>query len=188
MKSIEQLKQKHALALEAKRWEYRKKELQFLEAGQHQRALNQLMWQVPGMAIAITGGLWYGATTIDAASPRIWVFVFTAVVDLLTILTLWRIRSLIEVHIKHQDSFAPATVAKSKWPRYTVITCWTGALLSAAVVSGGAALHPEVLSKSKPQEKPGTSCNLSIDLTRQRSETSPVKPRAFLRKKPACHQ
>lgn len=191
MKSIEQLKQKHALVLEAKKWEYRKKELQFLEAGQHQRALNQLMWQVPGMAIAITGGLWYGATTIDTESPRAWVFGFTAVVDVLTVVILWRLRSLIDVHIEHQHSFAPTAVAGSKWPRRTVITCWTVALLSAAVVSGGGVLHPEAVSKPKPQENPGTYCSMSIDLIPQRSEIRPVKSRVLapsFGKKSACRQ
>ena len=168
MKHVEQLKQKHALALEAQRWEYRKRELQYLEAGQHQRSLNQLMWQVPGMAIAITGGLWYGATTSDAELPRVWIFGFTVIVDLLTVVILWRLRDLIEVHIKQQQNFNSIIGVRTKWPRRTVISCWTIALISAATVSGFGCFYPGAVSKLKSQERSEIQCNLSIDLALKR--------------------
>ncbi|MDN3578280.1 hypothetical protein QWZ03_16040 [Chitinimonas viridis] len=200
MTNIEKLKQKHALALEAQRWEYRTRELQFLEAGQHQRALNQLMWQVPGMAIAITGGLWYGATTLETEAPRVWVFGFTAIVDFLTVVILWRIRSLIEVHIEHQRGFSPPESAEAKskcswrwacaWPKRTVITCWTIALLAAAAVSIAGAFHPSAVSKPKTQEPTRACCNVSIDLPTQRCEVPLAKPAlpAQPARKRTCHR
>ncbi len=44
---------KHRLAsdLEERRWQFKTLELKYLEAGQHLRSLNQLMWQVPSMVI-----------------------------------------------------------------------------------------------------------------------------------------
>lgn len=152
-----------ALEQEARKWEYRKLELQYLEAGQHLRSLNQLMWQVPGMAIAITGGLWYGATTIDAEIPRSWVLGFAAVVDVLTIFIIWRLRSLIEIQIGHQRSFEGAENNKDRWKR-VVITCWTLALAAAAVVSGAGAVHPSALTKKLPPNKPEPCCNVAINL------------------------
>lgn len=134
------------IKLEEKKWEFRKKELAYLEAGQHMRALNQLMWQVPSMAVAITGGLWYGAATIQSDAPRAWVLAFVAVINLLTIVTLWRLRAIISEQISAQDSLHSAQRPSSWWPRQTVITCWSIALLTAAAFSIIGALYSGALN------------------------------------------
>lgn len=188
-KNIEILKHRLASQLEASKWEYRKSELQYLEAGQHLRSLNQLMWQVPSMAIAITGGLWFGAASIEAYTPRAWVLGFTGLVNVLTIIILWRIRGVIETYINHQDNFAQ-TIPKSKGR--VVIGCWSVALFAAGLVSSLGAYNPESISKSRTSDKLQTACNISIDLananltskdlTKQQT-TSPTIPK---QKKKLC--
>ena len=91
---------KHRLAsdLEERKWQFKTLELKYLEAGQHLRSLNQLMWQVPSMVIAITGGLWYGATTVDELQARTVVLSFAAFFSVLTIVIIWRLRQLIQMH------------------------------------------------------------------------------------------
>jgi hypothetical protein len=142
--------QKHALALEEQKWGLKQKELIFLEAGQHMRALNQLMWQAPTMAIAVTGGLWYGAATIEADAARSWVFAFASLVDLLTIATLFRLRQLIGNEIRTQQILAgppPATTL----PKHLVIACWTAALTTAAVIGLVGAAKTDTFKKTAQQ-------------------------------------
>lgn len=179
----ELLKHRLATELEAQKWAYKKQELEYLEAGHHLRALNQLMWQVPSMSIAITGGLWYGATTVDSESSRAWVFGFVAVVDVLVVFILWRLRALIQIHINHQRIFSEGESKKDRW-KGMVIICWITALLTAAIVSGVAAFHPEALNKDKTLEKTVSCCNVTLDIPPQQCPASPV--RTVLPKKRPC--
>lgn len=182
------LKHKLALELEARKWDYRKSELQYLEAGQHLRSLNQLMWQIPGMAIAITGGLWYGATTVGADQPRVWVFSFAAIVDVLTIVIIWRLRRLIESHINYQSLFSDNS-AQDRGKR-TVIKCWSTTLLAATIISIAAALNPSVIGTKQPLEKASPCCNVSVDFPKQKCESiiqSPPQTR-MPRKQNPCNK
>src|SRR5262249_16264508 len=124
--ATDEIRQRHALELEEQKWTYKKEELRYLEAGQHLRSLNQLMWQVPSFAIGITGGLWYGATLVGNETIQRFLLIFSAIVDVLTIITLWRLRSIIGVHIAYQRQFAGAK-DRDKF-RHTVIICWSIAL------------------------------------------------------------
>ncbi len=128
----EKIKHRNALELERQKWAYKKEELQYVEAGQHLRSLNQLMWQVPSLAIALTGGLWYGATLVSDEITRRFLLALSAGVDLLTIITLLRLRSVIGAHIAYQKQFAGATSQDKDRFRYTVIACWSVALVAAA--------------------------------------------------------
>ena len=56
------------LKIEAIRWYQKLQEITYLEAGQHMRALNQLMWQIPSFVIAVNGGLWYATTLANESS------------------------------------------------------------------------------------------------------------------------
>ena len=147
--------QKHALGLEQKKWEFKQEELIYLEAGQHMRALNQLMWQAPTMAIAVTGGLWYGAATIEADAARWWVFAFAGLVDLLTIVTLFRLRQLIgkEIH-KQQSLVGPPPASSSR--KHVVIACWTVALIAAALISLAGAAKSDTFKKTAERATPPT--------------------------------
>lgn len=182
-KNVELLKHRLALELEGRKWEYRRHELQYLEAGQHLRSLNQLMWQVPGMAIAITGGLWYGATTVDSETARAWVFGFVATVDLLIVAIIWRLRALIQIHINHQSEFAGRERKKDFW-KGTVITCWILAILVAAFVSIGAALNPAVVNKNKTVDKLSPCCNVTLEIPPE--QCLPPHKHVFFPKKRPC--
>ncbi|MGJ7505666.1 hypothetical protein ACSFBF_35330 [Variovorax sp. ZT5P49] len=74
-------------------------EVIYLEAGQHMRSLNALFWQIPGLAIAVTGGLWFGASTLMEPGARRWVLLFTALADLLLIIVLFRMRFLFQLSL-----------------------------------------------------------------------------------------
>lgn len=181
--------QKHQVELEQLKWGYRKQELRYLEAGQHLRSLNQLMWQVPGMAIAITGGLWYGATTVDSDVPRIWVFLFAGIVDVLTIVILWRLRALIQIQIDYQLAFE-GMEKQDGWKR-TVIVSWTIALLAAALVSLVGALHPGALAKRpEPETSILPACKVTITQAQPvpASPDKPQKPRNSPQTKTPCVQ
>jgi hypothetical protein len=147
--------QTYALALEEQKWKLKQKELIFLEAGQHMRALNQLMWQAPTMAIAVTGGLWYGAATIDADAARSWVFTFASLVDLLTIATLVRLRQLIGNEIRTQQVLAGPSPASSL-PRHFVIACWATALIAAAAIGLVGAVKADIFKKTAERAMPPT--------------------------------
>ena len=143
----EETKHRHALELEAQKWAYKKEELQYVEAGQHLRSLNQLMWQVPSLAIAITGGLWYGATLVGDDTTRRLLLTFSALVDALTIVTLWRLRSIIGMHIAHQRQFAGASTLDKF--RRTVIVCWSIALATAASAGAMGTWSPSLFDKKE---------------------------------------
>lgn len=169
-KSIEILKHRLASDLEERKWRFKTLELKYLEAGQHLRSLNQLMWQVPSMVIAITGGLWYGATTVDELQARTVVLSFAAVFSVLTIVIIWRLRQLIQMHIDRQRLFAPDD---EQGPRgkYVVIGCWTAALLGSAIVSTLGACNPSHLSKQQEPPKEAKCCVSQIEVV-----TNPVQP------------
>lgn len=169
-KSIEILKNRLASDLEERKWRFKTLELKYLEAGQHLRSLNQLMWQVPSMVIAITGGLWYGATTVDELQARTVVLSFAAVFSVLTIVIIWRLRQLIQMHIDRQRLFAPDD---EQGPRgkYVVIGCWTAALLGSAIVSTLGACNPSHLSKKPEPPKEAKCCVSQIEVV-----TNPVQP------------
>lgn len=181
-KTAEQLKQRHALELEAQKWNYKKDELQYLEAGQHLRSLNQLMWQVPGMVIAITGGLWYGATTVESELPRTVVLLFAALFDILTILIIWRLRDLIEKHITLQRSFSPSLDSASKGKK-TVIICWSVALIAAAAVGLVGAAFPSSLTK-KAVAAPEARCCFAPQVISKETEPPICRPQPARRPTP----
>jgi hypothetical protein len=90
------------IKIETIKWHQRIQEIAYIEAGQHMRALNQLMWQVPSLVIVINGGLWYGTTLVSELATRA-IFFMIAVFDLLSIVTLYRLRGLLEAKIKFQN-------------------------------------------------------------------------------------
>jgi hypothetical protein len=189
---LETLKQRNALALEDRKWSYKMQELQYLEAGQHSRSLNQLMWQVPSMVIAITGGLWYGATTVEADDARRVVLIFAAVFNLLTVLIILRLRGLIQEQLDCQSVFDKDKAAfeskdKPKGlrpPKYIVVSCWTVALLVSASVSVLGSLYPASMSKKPAAAQVNQCCNpvVQVVIPEPEPKACDVKPKV---KRPA---
>ncbi len=181
-KSLEILKHRLSSDLEERKWRFKTLELQYLEAGQHLRSLNQLMWQVPSMVIAITGGLWYGATTVDEFQARTVVLSFAAVFSVLTVVIIWRLRHLIQMHIDRQHLFSPDN-EKAPRSKYVVIGCWTTALLGSAIVSTLGACNPSYLSKKQEPPKEAKCCVSQIEVV-----TNPVPPPVCLANPPVKRQ
>lgn len=140
---LEAIKHENAKELEQIKWQFKKEELSYLEAGQHLRSLNQQLWQVPSMVIAITGGIWYGAASISADFPKVLALSFAATVNILTIPIVVRLRQLIKKHINLQLGFNQQQDSKGN---YTVITCWILLLLVATSLSIAGAINSEKIS------------------------------------------
>lgn len=142
------------MALEDFKWQNKREELSFLEAGQHLRSLNQQLWQVPGMAIAVTGGIWYGAASISNDLAKILVLLFALSVDILTIVVLLRLRNVIQTQIDLQNKFSSISTGKGR----VVVRCWSTLLAIAALLSLIATFNTEKISitKSSPL-KPSTN-------------------------------
>jgi len=147
---IERLKDELARQREVVARQDRVREVRFLEAGEHMRALNAFMWQVPGIAIGVTGGLWYGASMVMDQSAKAAVLAFTAVADALLILVLWRVRFLFQRDLKVQLEYGGVEPSKGL-VRYVVVAVWTALLLFAAVLSGAGALNPERVVQRQPR-------------------------------------
>jgi hypothetical protein len=146
----EQLKHNLATQFEDKKWAIKRQELEFVEAGLHLRSLNGFLWQVPGMAIAITGGIWYGVANIQADVPKTWVLSFVGIFNILTIFVLWRLRYLIGQHLSVQENFlAKPEVKQNQWhPNYIVVGCWSTMLAFSALLSFAGAIHPASINES----------------------------------------
>lgn len=96
-------REEHEIKLEYIKWQQKIQEVTYLEAGQHMRSLNQYMWQVPSLVIAINGGLWYGATLMNNTAI-IFIMLLVGFFDLLAIITLFRLRGLIGSKIEIQKN------------------------------------------------------------------------------------
>lgn len=151
------------LDLEAQKWEYKKQEVVFVEAGQHIRALNVILWQVPSMAIAITGGLWYGISLFDHEAVKIAALIFTSLVDLVTVRIIWRLRSVMNGYLTAQLSFQ--SLADAGKPKHVVMWCWTIILCAAALLGALGAANVKSLARAPATVKPAiTSCENSLAL------------------------
>lgn len=188
---LENLKFQLTSQVEEKKWGYRKQELEYLEAGQHLRALNQIMWQVPGMAIAVTGGLWYGVTTVEADLPKIFALIFVAIVDAITIPIIWRLRGVIDIQIKVQRSFSPSLPQVKKERDRVVVSCWAFILALAATLSVIAAANVSQLNKQKKDDPKGQAeCRVEADIkvelspaTAASAASLPAKRQIYTRRK-----
>lgn len=107
----------------------------------HLLSLNQFLWQVPTIAISLTGGLWYGVTKIDFPLAREGLLLLSALSDLLLIVVVLRMRFLFGAYLSAQRGFNPKFEIKNEsgpWilPSWTVVTCFI--LLLAAGSAGSA--------------------------------------------------
>ncbi len=163
-KKLIDIRSEHEMALEAKRQEFRAKEVGYVEAGLHMRSLNQFMWQVPGITIAVTGGLWYGVSLWTSDSAKQFALVFLAIFDILMIVVLFRVRTVLERHIARQkNSDFELQVANvqankaSKWSwlvawtkqDFLVVGIWSALLAFAGILSVLGALYPERVTSMK---------------------------------------
>ncbi|WP_282610854.1 bifunctional 2-polyprenyl-6-hydroxyphenol methylase/3-demethylubiquinol 3-O-methyltransferase UbiG [Pelagibius sp. Alg239-R121] len=65
------------------------------------RSLNQIMWQIPVLAMTLTGGLWFGVSRLEDDSLLFTVLLLTAVVGNLTLVAiLYRFRHVMGCYLK----------------------------------------------------------------------------------------
>lgn len=108
---------------------------------QQYRAMNQIMWQVPLLAITITGGLWYAALTEAGAEEfRRPLFLLSAVLDFALIAVLWRVRLVMTAYGEKIRAFNPAAYVEADDGglfnrRYTVVTALSVAVGVAGIGS-----------------------------------------------------
>lgn len=175
---LELRKHRLALILEQRKWEYRQSELRYLEAGQHMRSLNQLMWQVPSMAIAATGGLWYGATLVDGNLAKIGLLVFAAIIDFLTIFIVARIRWVLQKPLEIQKIFEGRS---GKEKVGLIVACWIAMLLTATGLSVLGAFNTHELMKKTVSAASPMECKvettISVNALQPASPPLPVQRR-----------
>lgn len=108
------------------------------------RALNALMWQIPLIAMTLTGGLWFGVSSISKESGltflRPGLLLLAGVGDLVLIVILERLRHIIEEYLKWLGAaYSRGHVAakgKRWWNSSKIVkTCFQVMLGSAAVIS-----------------------------------------------------
>lgn len=72
------------------------------------RALNALMWQIPLIAMTLTGGLWFGVSQVDAAIElRLGLLALAALGDMGLIVVLARLRYILERYLKWLNAAHP---------------------------------------------------------------------------------
>lgn len=102
------------------------------------RAMNQLMWQVPLVAITVTGGLWFAAIDVtNAASYKGALFMLAAVLDLSLVFVLIRVRYVMGQYLRMIEAFNPGSFVSAPGnslftQSHVVIFAFSVALLIAA--------------------------------------------------------
>lgn len=91
--------------------EFEREKIAFQENASHLRALNQFLWQVPIIAMTLTGGLWYGAAMLkEAEDYKFALLLFCGLSDLTLIVILWRTRFVFEAILEKTKAFHSDTV------------------------------------------------------------------------------
>lgn len=115
------------------------------------RDLNRLMWQVPILAITITGGFWYAVLAIPtAAGMAKGLFLMCGILDLALIFVLVRIRYVMSQYLVKLKEFHPDGYVEAKGTcfynrSHVVVFSFSISLLVAAALSIGSFVDPDLL-------------------------------------------
>lgn len=116
------------------------------------RDLNRIMWQVPVLAITITGGFWYAAIAVpEAQGMQRALFAMCGVLDIALIFVLMRLRFIMGGYLKMIRTFNEARFvdARSRNPflsNYVVVIAFSLALGVAGGVSLAKMFCPDFLN------------------------------------------
>ncbi|WP_066725650.1 class I SAM-dependent methyltransferase [Sphingomonas pituitosa] len=105
------------------------------------RALNALMWQIPLIAMTLTGGLWFGVSSIkDMALMRSGLLLLAGLGDLGLMIVLSRLRHIIGCYLDWINAAFPRGFVSARGTSWgtrseTVKTTFQLMLLSAAIIS-----------------------------------------------------
>jgi len=106
------------------------------------RSLNQIMWQVPLIAMTLTGGLWFGVSNFVDAHPWIRVALMTlaSIGNFALCVVLWRIRYIIGEYLEkirafNEKAFVSASGDGAFSRPKVVIRSFMVMLVSAGIIS-----------------------------------------------------
>lgn len=111
---------------------------------QQMRSLNTQMNHVPALAMTLTGGLWFGAGVTEHLDIeiRFALLIFAGLCNIALILTVLRIRDVIESYLEKIKEYSPESFAdsKPKKPKLPWLQDYSMILTYAALMFCGAAL------------------------------------------------
>lgn len=104
------------------------------------RSLNQIMWQIPAIAMTLTGGLWFGASIVEVKHFTYLLLSLAAIGNTGLALALHRMRFLIGEHLKKMREFHPTGFVEGEGGglfegRKVVVRTFQALLLLSAVIS-----------------------------------------------------
>lgn len=105
------------------------------------RSLNQIMYQIPVLAMTLTGGLWFGAGQLkDYEFITYWLFFLAGLSDIGFAAVLWRIRYVMQKYLDKIEEFNPTLFVNAKGDGVftrsrTVVIAFQAMLLLSAGVS-----------------------------------------------------
>jgi SAM-dependent methyltransferase len=153
------------------------KELACYEQNYEQfRTLNQQMWQIPVIAMTLTGGLWYGIISLqdaydsDSHFLSVMLFTFAAVSNFSLTFVLGRIRKVMDAYLDkielfYKDSYVSARPSANDgfFCRLSVHRIFRYLLIFASILSIAGAVYTYQIHKSENMTKIVDSYNLKAD-------------------------
>ena len=104
------------------------------------RSLNQIMWQVPVIAMTLTGGLWFGAANVGRMPGfQYLLLLLAAIANIGLIFILTRVRYVMDGYLEAIKAFHPAGFVEARGTRVkaprSVATTFRVLLFLSAVIS-----------------------------------------------------
>lgn len=132
------------------------------------RSLNQIMWQVPVIAMTLTGGLWFGAASVGRMPGfQYLLLLLAAIANIGLIFVLTRVRYVMDKYLEAMKSFHPTGFvdASGRGINASRSVAWTFRILLfiSAVISFGAMRIVHDVSVALPETRRVIEV---IDLTR----------------------
>lgn len=122
--------------------EFEKAKLCFQQNYEQFRSLNQIMWQVPVIAVTINGGLWFAAATITTSKlVPLFSLSLAIVLDVAFIFVLLRVRYVMDAYMTTIKSFSESNYPNAPGNNriytrpYVVVRAFVSALSIAAFLS-----------------------------------------------------
>lgn len=132
---------------------FEKEKVCFEQNSEHLRSLNGLMWQVPLIAMTLTGGLWYGIAQLQPNSIAVQgLLILACATDALLILVMLRMRFIFRKILEKTKEFYPKGIANTDHKvlfNALVCTIFCMLLALAASLSGYAVFNTDKLISTK---------------------------------------
>lgn len=95
--------------------DFEREKLCYEQNFEQMRSLNSMMWQVPAFAMTLTGGLWYGAGSLEHVPTLVkpLLLCFAGIANLLLIFVVQRVRSVMQAYMDKLRAFHPPSYAEA---------------------------------------------------------------------------